>query len=197
MPTYIFDDVFGDQRPGSNSPLPVYSPPSNQWDPVHGTCSQCSMSTNIPVPVDTSQVMNGTWHTVTVNPGEAVTNVTFTFTGKYPQHVVNNKSNDASSSPIGTSVTAYCMLPPYLQPYNITAAMNVTFQLDGNTVGFYKYSPSTTTEDWTYHQNVFSTSGLKNEEHIFAISPQGQDGDRGANYYVDSSFLVFDYITYE
>ena len=82
MPTYVFDDVFGDQRPGSTSPPPAYSPSVDQWDAPRGTCSGCSMSTNIKIPVDTSQVMNGTWHTVTVNPGEPITNVTITFTGK-------------------------------------------------------------------------------------------------------------------
>ena len=86
MPTYIFDDVFGDQRPGSNSPLPVYLPTTGRWDPVHGTCSQCSMATNIKIPVDATQVMNGTWHTATVHPGDAITNVTIIFTGKTVQN---------------------------------------------------------------------------------------------------------------
>ena len=83
MPTYIFDDVFGDQRPGSNSTLPVYLPPKGHWDPVHGTCSQCTMNTNIPIMVDTAQVMNGTWHTTTVNPGDQMKNISITFTGKH------------------------------------------------------------------------------------------------------------------
>ena len=86
MPTYIFDDVFGDQRPGSNSPPIVYLPPKSvmQWDYVSGTCAECTLAVNnaLPIPLDPNMAQNGTWHTVTVNPGESVTNLSVTFKGK-------------------------------------------------------------------------------------------------------------------
>ncbi|KIP11545.1 hypothetical protein PHLGIDRAFT_455630 [Phlebiopsis gigantea 11061_1 CR5-6] len=198
MPTYIFDDVFGDQRPGSNSPLPAYLPPPN-WDPVHGTCSQCSMTTNIRIPVDPSQVMNGTWHTATSNPGKPIINVTMTFTGKKIGVFVARA--EGLREILGTSVTAYCLLPPNLDSEFITSQMNMTFVLDGEAVGTYHriVDPSATT--WTYNQNVFSTSGLKNTVHTFAILPQSQYATPSqypaTPYLHDSSFLSFDYITYD
>ena len=65
MPIYIIDDVYGDQRPGSGGTKPVYSPAKGQWDPSTGN----------------GNCMNGTWHTVTVNPGEPMTTVSIAFTG--------------------------------------------------------------------------------------------------------------------
>ena len=93
------------------------------------------------------------------------------------------------------------MLPPNLDSEFITSQMNMTFQLDGQSVGTYSRLASPTATTWTYNQNVFSTSGLQNAAHTFVISPQGQDGDPSQfpvnPYLYDSSFLVFDYITYE
>ncbi|KIP11543.1 hypothetical protein PHLGIDRAFT_114397 [Phlebiopsis gigantea 11061_1 CR5-6] len=171
MPTYIFDDVFGDQRPGSKSPPVLYQPSTkeaNQWDAVGGTCSQCTLDVNraLPLPLDPSMAKNGTWHTVTVDPGEPVTNLTVTFTG--------------------TALTAYCMLPPLFQ-HDITSYTNMTFELDGAIVGHYHKEA---TSNWTYNFPVFSKGELENREHTFVISPQGQDG-------ASASYLVFDYITYE
>ena len=84
MPTYIFDDVFGDQRLQPNSSLAVYLPlPDHvtQWDPIGGVCSQCTLATNLPIPIDASKAQNGTWHTVTMGVGEPATNYTVTFIG--------------------------------------------------------------------------------------------------------------------
>ena len=82
MTLYIIDDVFGDSRPGSNSPLPVYVPAEDQWDPTGGTCSECTLATNLPIPIDPTQAQNGTWHTVTVSEDEPTTTITIKFTGK-------------------------------------------------------------------------------------------------------------------
>ena len=86
MPTYIFDDELGDQRPGSNSSPVLYLPGSKarQWDPVGGTCPQCTLNTNdaLPIPLDPSLAQNHTWHTVTVNPEEPPTNLSVTFIGE-------------------------------------------------------------------------------------------------------------------
>ena len=96
-------------------------------------------------------------------------------------------------------MTAYCMLPPNLDYDFITTRMNMTFQLDGETVG--SFARNATTNDWAYNYPVFNQSGLENVQHTFVISPQGQDGNSSrynvTPYLFDSSFLPFDYITYE
>ena len=95
----------------------------------------------------------------------------------------------------GTSVDAFCILPPNLDAVFITTQMNVTFHLDGEIVGtFYRLA---TTDQWTYNHNVFSKSGLKNTKHTFVISPQGQDGNISQSALISSSYIVFDYIAYE
>ena len=81
MPTYIFDDVYGDQRPGSSSPTAVYEPQWGTWDPTCGTCWGCTLGTNLVVPIDSAKATMGTWHTVTVSDGHVPTNVSVTFTG--------------------------------------------------------------------------------------------------------------------
>ena len=82
MPTFIFDDIYGDLRPGAQAQVPIYLPPTDQWDPLGGTCPQCTLKTNLPIPIDPTHAQNGTWHTVTVNPGEPVTTLSITFVGK-------------------------------------------------------------------------------------------------------------------
>lgn len=81
MPTYIFDDVYGDQRTGSKSPQPAYKPAWAAWDPVGGTCWGCTLGTNIPIPIDPRYAIMGTWHMTTVSPGDPATNVSINFIG--------------------------------------------------------------------------------------------------------------------
>ncbi|KIP11544.1 hypothetical protein PHLGIDRAFT_455356 [Phlebiopsis gigantea 11061_1 CR5-6] len=172
MPTYIFDDVFGDQRPGSNSPPVIYTPSprqGSQWDPVGGTCSECTLSTNekLPKPLDPTMAQNGTWHTVTVSPGEPLTSLSITFTG--------------------TAFTVFCILPPLFNAGYVSYS-NMSFILDGQS--FWAFQRTAVQDQWVYHSPVFNKSGLDNTEHTFVLSPQGQDG-------LQSSYLVFDYISYE
>lgn len=81
MAFYIIDDVFGDDRPGSPGTVPTYIPTTGNWDPVGGTCAQCTPGAFFAVPLDASKVQSGTWHTTTMNPGEPVTTFSVTFTG--------------------------------------------------------------------------------------------------------------------
>ena len=85
MTIYTIDDVYGDSRLGNGTNVPVYLPndPSIiQWDPVGGTCSYCGNGARFNPPLDRTQIYDVTWHTVTMNPGEPVTTITATFTGK-------------------------------------------------------------------------------------------------------------------
>ncbi|EKM53887.1 uncharacterized protein PHACADRAFT_209731 [Phanerochaete carnosa HHB-10118-sp] len=149
MPTYIFDDYFGDERPGVATAVPTFLPAVNQWDPIGGTCASCTLSTNLDTPINPTKAQNGTWHSVTVSPDEPETTITITFSG--------------------TAVTAYCILPPDLGPW-ITSYMNMSFILDDDTVGKFERTASGT--DWTYNYPVFSTSNLENKQHTFVVQPR-------------------------
>ena len=83
MVQYVIDDVFGDNRAGSTDGVPIFLPPSMQWDPIGGTCSgECTPGAHFATPIDPSQVFDGTWHTVTMNPNEPVTTINTSFTGE-------------------------------------------------------------------------------------------------------------------
>ena len=82
MSTFVFDDYYGDERPGSSTAVPTYLPAVNQWDPIGGTCPSCTLSSNLPITIDASKVQNGTWHSTTVSPGEPETTISITFNGE-------------------------------------------------------------------------------------------------------------------
>ncbi|GJE97713.1 hypothetical protein PsYK624_139340 [Phanerochaete sordida] len=149
MPTYIFDDYYGDERPGAGIVVPTYLPVVGQWDWIGGTCASCTLQTNIDIPIDPTRAQNATWHSVTVSPDEPATTISINFTG--------------------TAVTAYCLLPPDLGPW-ITSYMNVSFVLDDNTVG--KFERIASGDDWTYNYPVYSVSNLENRQHTFVVQPR-------------------------
>lgn len=64
--------------------------------------------------------------------------------------------------------------------------MNMSFMLDGNTVG--RFERTSSGSDWTYNFPVYTASNLENKEHTFVVQPRAD---------VNTSFLVFDYFTYE
>ena len=64
--------------------------------------------------------------------------------------------------------------------------MNLTFILDGATVG--SYSRTEVTSGWVYNQSIFTSDQLENRVHTFVVQPLAE---------TDSSFLAFDYFTYE
>jgi hypothetical protein len=84
MPSFVFDDYYGDQRLGSGTNVPTYLPAVNQWDPLGGTCPGCTLSTNLPPEfiIDPTKAQNGTWHSTTVSPDEPETTISITFNGK-------------------------------------------------------------------------------------------------------------------
>lgn len=86
---------------------------------------------------------------------------------------------------LGTAIRAFLLLPPDFGP-NITSYVNATFHLDGELVGTFDATAAGT--DWSYNQTVLSKDGLENKQHSFVIQPHGD---------VNSSYIAFDYISYE
>ena len=82
----------------------------------------------------------------------------------------------------------YCLLPPYLGQ-TITTFMNLTFNIDGNTVG--QYTRDTNTVDWVYNSSVFDSPKLANGLHTLVVQSLPGTGLH------NSSFLAFDYFQYE
>lgn len=64
--------------------------------------------------------------------------------------------------------------------------MNVTFTLDGEAVG--SYYRTEVTPGWVYNQSIFTSDELENQEHALVIQPLPG---------INSSFLAFDYFSYE
>ena len=82
MSFFVIDDVYGDERPGSQGTVPQFLPiAGDQWDGVGGTCGTCGAGAHFLVPIDASKVQGSTWHTVTVSPGEPVTTISISFNG--------------------------------------------------------------------------------------------------------------------
>ena len=77
------------------------------------------------------------------------------------------------------------MLPPVFG-HGIQSYMNMTFELDGQFVGLFEFTP--TTDKWSYNFPIFSKNELENVQHTLVVSPQSGKG---------GSYLVFDYMTYE
>ncbi|KIP11542.1 hypothetical protein PHLGIDRAFT_455255 [Phlebiopsis gigantea 11061_1 CR5-6] len=163
MPRYIFDDANGDQRPGSDSPALTYA---GTWAQPGGSCSGCAPDHNS-IPIHPPMAEMETWHDATVESGSIAASVSVTFTG--------------------TSISAYCLLPPN-QGSPFISTTFLSFTLDGEDVGpGFQWTGGA--GPWIYNHSVFSSSALTNGKHTFTLSavPNG----------TQSSYLVFDYFAYE
>ena len=188
MPSFVIDDVFGDERPDSHGTVPQFLPIADgQWDGIGGTCDHaCGAGADFLVPIDASKVQGGTWHTVSVNPREPETTISINFNGMstvtLPRRLIRFVR-------LGTSISVYCLLPPYLGQH-ITTFMNVSFILDGIPVSSTYTRPTMTpdTQNWTYNASIYDSPQLANTEHAFIVQPLPGD---------NNSFLAFDYFQYE
>ncbi|KAI0713163.1 hypothetical protein C8T65DRAFT_739032 [Cerioporus squamosus] len=134
------DDERGDSVTGL---VPEYSPPG-AWH-QGSTCSACF------VHLDTSQVLNGTWHDTTHHPGDPEPrSITMRFNG--------------------TAVYVYNVIPNTVT--NADTGTNLTFSMDGARVGTFTHTPSSSTE-FDYNIPVHSSTDLKNQEHTLVIQTVG------------------------
>ncbi|KZP14249.1 hypothetical protein FIBSPDRAFT_796861 [Athelia psychrophila] len=122
------------------------------------TCSVCYVHLNA------SNVFNGTWHDTTYIP-----------TSMVPPSVAISFE--------GTAVYAYCVLGNTV-PKTVTLT-NLTFLMDGELVGTYQHTP-TTSADYQYNVPVYVATSLSNEQHVLTIEAAG----------TTNSLILFDYVEY-
>ncbi|KZT11256.1 uncharacterized protein LAESUDRAFT_754921 [Laetiporus sulphureus 93-53] len=136
---------------------PIYLP-SDDWH--NGTsCPTCLVQPNI------AETFEHSWHATTASPSDpSPRNVTLIFNG--------------------TAIWVYCVIPNYVEW--ATTFTNISFELDGDTVGSYSHLPSAST-DMAYNVTVYSNASMENKEHTLTMTSRRD---------VNSSFLVFDWAKY-
>ena len=134
------DDEQGDSVTGL---VPEYSPPG-AWH-QGSTCTACF------VHLDTSQVLDGTWHDTTHHPGDPEPrSITMRFNGT-AVYVYNALANTVTGADTAT---------------------NLTFSIDGARVGTFFHAPSTST-DFEYNEPVHVSTNLQDQEHTLIIQAVG------------------------
>ncbi|TFK55643.1 hypothetical protein OE88DRAFT_643167 [Heliocybe sulcata] len=137
---------------------PNYSPAA-AWN-QGSSCTGCSIH------ADSGQAYRGTWHDSTHTPGDP------------EPRVVQLSFN-------GTAIYAYCILANYIQ--YTTTLTNLTFRLDGMSVGKNYVHVPTTSTSFQYNVPVYANDSIPNGEHTLEIEATGD---------TNSSLVLFDYATY-
>ncbi|KAJ6594424.1 hypothetical protein B0H19DRAFT_1095447 [Mycena capillaripes] len=136
--------------------LPIYDPPAG-WNIVFdNNCTICW------VHPDSAQAFDHTWHDVTQQAGEDPYSVTLQFTG--------------------TSISFFGIVPNLVPGSN--ALINLTFALDGASVGNYTHIPDSSTTAMMYSVPMLSLAGLSNQTHTLVAKTWSP------------SLFIFDYANY-
>ncbi|KAF9821387.1 hypothetical protein IEO21_00633 [Rhodonia placenta] len=137
---------------------PVYAPPSGVWN-YGPTCPGCF------VQPDVDDCFDHSWHDVTANPSDPEPrNVTLTFNG--------------------TAIWVFGVIPNYV-PY-ATTYVNISFELDGHTVGSFSHIPSES-DAYQYNVTLYSNTSLKDAQHTLTMTPRRD---------VNASYMAFDWAMY-
>ncbi|KAH8114733.1 hypothetical protein DFH11DRAFT_184583 [Phellopilus nigrolimitatus] len=136
--------------------LPAYSPAA-AWS-QGASCSGCLAQP------DPSLALDNTWHDATFAPGDPQYTIEVNFTGAavYAFFIIANTVEFA------------------------TTLTNLSFALDGSSVGTFVHAPTTSTQ-YEYNVPGYSNASLKNGDHTFVISAVGATND---------SLVLFDYLVY-
>ena len=153
------DDKYGDQNTGI---VPLYYPPA-MW--AQGPdCTTCALNSTY---VEPGQVMNSSWHDSTYHRGQEVRVITIDF--------------------VGTAVYVYNIIVNHPPLPEVTVFTNLTFLIDGITVGNYTHSPQPNASPVQYDVLVYSNPTLENKKHTLQIQSGGGSHD---------ALVLFDYIQY-
>ncbi|KZT11255.1 uncharacterized protein LAESUDRAFT_261334 [Laetiporus sulphureus 93-53] len=136
---------------------PTYLPAGN-WS-YGPDCAGCYVEPNI------NDTFEHSWHDTTAFLSDtAPRNVTLVFDG--------------------IAIWVYCIIPNYVK--DAITFVNISFELDGNTVGSYSHLPSDS-EDMVYNVTVYSNISMENKEHMLIMTPRRD---------VSQSIILFDWAEY-
>ncbi|KII86391.1 hypothetical protein PLICRDRAFT_288452 [Plicaturopsis crispa FD-325 SS-3] len=156
------DDKFGDARTGAQW---AYLP-DGAWN--DGTnCPSCTAQPAA------SQAFMGSWHDGTFNvlPGS----------NNFP-----NQTLSASVNFNGTAVYVYCIVAHSASGPD--GNMDLTFFIDGNTVGTFTLAPTGAQPNFSYNVSVFSMENLEPKPHNFTVQNGHVNGLK--------ALAIIDYLQY-
>ncbi|KAH9856875.1 hypothetical protein C2E23DRAFT_857098 [Lenzites betulinus] len=157
--TRTIDDEQGDIITGTK---PIYTP-ADGWS-QGATCTGCSIDSSL---IDASQVLDGTWHSITSGTDERTITVTFT----------------------GVAVNAFFVIarpmPSTLAQTNLTFTLDPEEGPDADTDTTLQF-PALIDGEPVYSARMFGVSGLPNREHTLKISSAGPT----------NNLYAFDYVQY-
>ena len=154
------DDTFGN---GDGSMLPTYLPDDgNTWH-VGSPTEQCETCAIRPSELDMGQIVGQSWHHATY-----FVDIPIEIKVTFP----------------GTAVYVYNIIPNYL-PGGAATLVNISFALDGETVGNFLHNPDSSS-DFLYNQLVYANASLSVSHHTLVMSASGRS----------PSVIVFDYLLY-
>nr|VWO98412.1 Chitin synthase C [Ganoderma boninense] len=153
------DDSFGNT---DRTVIPTYIPANDTWH-VGSPSEECGICTIKPSELDIDQILDQSWHHATYFLGIPI-QVEVTFPG--------------------TAVYVYSVVPNFL-PNGAITLVNVTFALDGETVGQFFHAPDSSSEI-LYSHLVYANASLSDAVHTLVMSAAGSE----------RSLIFFDYLVY-
>ncbi|KAI1781953.1 hypothetical protein LXA43DRAFT_1053891 [Ganoderma leucocontextum] len=152
------DDTFGNS---DGTVIPAYLPSNSTWH-IGSPTEQCDVCAIKPSEFDASQIVDQSWHHGTYYLGIPIfVQVTFP----------------------GTAVYVYNVIPNFLKGAN--TFVNVSFAIDGETVGQFSHIPDSTSEI-LYNHLVYANTSLSDSVHTLVMSASGSN----------ESLVFFDYLLY-
>lgn len=152
------DDTFGGN---DGTVIPEYLPANGPWH-VGSPTEQCDVCAIKPSELDTSQIFDQSWH--------------------HGSYLLNNPISVQVTFP-GTAVYVYNVVPNTIPGAN--TFMNISFAIDGETVGQFLHVPDSISEIM-YNHLVYANTTLSDSPHTLVMSASGSN----------ESFIFFDYLLY-
>jgi hypothetical protein len=172
---YTIDDTYGDLRTGQK----VVYKPSDLWGTQ--TCTGCAI---LP---DPSQMMNGTYHEATWNPGDSQLSMSINFSGEL--YITLIIYLILIYILLGTAIFVFFTLVDNIALYlpTVTTTTAVNFTLDKIPFGQFKYSPQRR-EKFLFQSLVFAQDGLVDGNHTLVIFGPPKSGP---GIYVNFDYAVY------
>lgn len=170
------DDEFGDIDTRTK---PSYNP-SDGWT-QGANCPGCKAQPNKSFAIDQ------TWHDATHHPEDPnpERSIDLTFRGKLHCYIAWQAHTEMPETRTGQAIYVYFILANTIGP-QITSDTHLNFILDGEAVGQFDHTASTST-DYLFNQTVYANDSIPDGNHTLSISSSGN---------TPASLLLFDYAVY-